>query len=216
MNTLILTGGSLQKTFATNFLKTQQFDFIITADSGLDHAQTLGLKVDIILGDFDSLSPHTLEQYKQKGIPIKTFPPEKDYTDTHLAIETAIEYQASHITILCGTGTRLDHTLANIGLLKLCLSKGIPCDIIDANNHISMMTSERPLTLSQKSLHGPNISLLSYTEQVTGINLTGFKYPLTNESLTIGISRGISNELTEEQGTITIESGILIIIVSRD
>lgn len=214
MNILIITGGTLQIEFAREYLKNHKFDQVITADAGLAYAKKLDVPVDWIMGDFDTLSPMVLKEYKQKNIPIETYSPQKDYTDTHLALENAIEMGAKHITIMCATGTRLDHTFANIGLMMMAMEKGIDCEIVDANNRIRMIKDK--LILHKKSQWGKYISLIPYTEKVSGITLTGFAYPLTEATLTIGISRGISNELKEETGTITIREGCLLVIESLD
>ena len=176
------------------------------------------MPVHYILGDFDSLPKGILEEYKEKNIAIRTFPPEKDYTDTHLALMWAMEEKADKVTIIGGLGTRFDHSFANIGLLSVLLEHGIEGEILDPYNRIFMMDKKHSGTVVLRK--NPNkiefISLISYTEQVTGITLEGFKYPLKNETLTIGISRGISNELQKEEGTIVIEDGILLVSISGD
>lgn len=214
MHILILTGGGLDLSFTRSYLETHTFDQIIAADKGVQYAADLGLIPDVILGDFDSLDENTQKQMQTWNIPIRTFPAEKDYTDTHLAIEEAISIGADEITLFGATGTRLDHTWANVGLLQMAMQRGVRAWIVDKNNRISMWNRER--VMQKKEAFGDYISLIPYTEKVTGITLTGFYYPLDHAELTLGISLGISNELVDDVGVISMESGDLIVIESRD
>ena len=112
MKTLIVTGGSLDICWVKEFIKTINAEYIIAADSGLKYIDELGLVPDMILGDYDSVEDGLLDKYK--SIDIKTYPREKDYTDTHIAIINALKAGASDIYILGATGTRMDHTFTNI------------------------------------------------------------------------------------------------------
>lgn len=206
-------------------LQENEENRVIAADKGLLYAKEAGIPVDKILGDFDSLPDGILEDYEKQDIEIRCFPPEKDYTDTHLAVMWAMEEGADKVTLIGGMGSRFDHSFANVGLLSLLLSHGIFGEIIDPNNRIFMIDKEHTGTcvLKKRKKQGKEqnrqeeyISLIPYTEKVTGITLTGFQYPLKNETLTIGISRGISNMLREEEGTIQMEDGILMVICARD
>ena len=132
----------------------------------------------------------------------------------HLAIETAIHHGATEICILAATGTRLDHTFANMGLLMLCMQQGIPAELADSHNRIRMINHS--LKLSKREQFGTYVSLIPYTQEVTGITLTGFRYPLTDATLTLGISRGVSNEIVEEVAEITLQTGCLFVIESKD
>lgn len=214
MKVLIITGGRFDKNTAKEYLNSHKFDYVITADGGTAYAKSIGIMPDLLLGDFDTLKAEVLEEYKNKGIELMRFPTKKDYTDTHLALKTALEKQPDDIVILGGIGTRMDHTLANIGLLTLALEQGVSAQIIDSNNRIRMIKDS--LVLEKKDAFGKYVSLIPYTEKVMGIDLEGFLYPLHGAELCIGISQGISNELVEEQGKISIKSGQLLIIESRD
>lgn len=214
MKVLILTGGGMDLPFTTSYLEDKTFDEIIAADKGVEYAIRLGIKPTRIMGDFDSLDPEIAKKMTQFGAPIETFPPEKDYTDTHLALMRAMELGATEVIILGATGTRLDHVMANIGLLHMVTEAGIRAYIVDSHNKITMIQDE--LIIRKEDAFGKYVSLIPYTEKVTGINLTGFFYPLSNATLTIGISQGISNEMTEEEAHIQIASGYLLVIESRD
>ena len=219
---LIITGGTVDiewlKSISPSCFKKGSQTKIMAADRGLFYAKQAGLAVDYILGDFDSVPAGVLDEYQDSQVQIRTYPPEKDYTDTHLALLWAVEEGAESVTIIGGMGTRFDHSFANIGLLSMLLEQGVKGEILDPYNCIFMMDKDH---VSQVRIHSGRgrkeyISLIPYTEKVTGITLKGFKYPLNNETLTIGISRGISNELMEEEGLIQIEEGMLIVSISRD
>ena len=137
---LIVSGGSIDVDFAKEYLRERQYDHIVAADSGLAHCKEIGIEPTDILGDFDSLrNLELLEYYRQKGIPLREFPTRKDYTDTHLAVKYAIDLKAEEVTILGATGTRYDHTLANISLLALLRDEGIDAQIVDAHNEIEIL-----------------------------------------------------------------------------
>ena len=116
--------------------------------------------------------------------------------------------------ILGCLGRRFEHALANVQILLHALRKGIPCSIVDARNRISLL--DGPADLERSRIWGRYISLIPFTEQVTGVTLTGFKYPLEEAVLVQGESLGISNELVLERGRISFREGILIYIESRD
>ena len=110
------------------------------ADSGLEKVKESALVPTDIIGDFDSLkNKELLLEYEKRGVPVQTFPVKKDYTDTHLAVLFAAGLHPSRITILGATGTRYDHSLANIGLLQWLCDQGISCVIIDEHNEIEML-----------------------------------------------------------------------------
>lgn len=223
-NILIISGGHTSPSFVREINKNYQFDVTIVVDGGLEVADQCEISIDYLVGDFDSVPKHILEKYKHKiknkEIPTKLreFQPEKDYTDTHIAIELAVNIDATKIVILGATGTRLDHVLANIHLLMLPLNKNIDTEIIDENNKIYLLDSTRikEKVILKKDMYGHYVSLIPLTEEVKGVTLEGFKYPLFEKTLTIGESLGVSNEVVDESARIIFTSGILIVIESMD
>jgi thiamine pyrophosphokinase len=222
MNTkrvLIITGGKISIEFAKEYLSNQQFDTIIAVDSGMVAAKELDLQVHYIVGDFDSVPKEVLEYYrnivsKSDSIILKEYNPIKDSTDTHIAIELAMELKPDEIILLGATGSRIDHMLANIHLLYIPLRKKIKAFIIDEHNKIYLLNQD--IALNKKELYGSYLSLQPFTEVVSNVTLTGFKYPLDKKDLYIGDSLGVSNEVTEEQANILLQKGILIVIESKD
>lgn len=214
---LIVTGGTMDLEFAGSFLEQYHYDTVVAVDGGLEHLKPLGLIPDAVVGDFDTVNQEVfLEYHKLEQVSWEVHRPEKDETDTELAIETAVHMGAEEITILGGTGGRIDHMLANIHLLACCLERGISAMIVDQQNRLYLIDRETHFT--RQGQWGKYISFIPLTEQVSGITLTGFKYPLTKKHIAIGREAGlcVSNELAEEHGTITFDSGILICVESRD
>lgn len=216
---LIMTGGTISQDFASDYLKNQNFDVVIAVDSGLAFCDKINLSVQYIVGDFDSVPEGLLEKYQSLyngngSIEIKRYNPMKDETDTQIAVELAMDLNAEEIIIMGATGTRIDHLLANIHLLRIPMEKIIPAYIVDEHNKIYLIN--RNTTLRKDKLYGPYLSLLPLTEHVVGVTLQGFLYPLMKRTLTIGESIGISNEVMEDQAEIIFQEGILIAIESKD
>lgn len=213
MNTLIITGGTTDKVFIEDYLKSNKFDVIIAADKGLETLYKLKVMPNYIIGDFDSIDTKVLKQYENTNIPITYLKPEKDYTDTHMALKKAIEIGSKEITIIGGIGTRLDHTLANINILKEALDNNVKAKIINENNEIMLINNEVTINKNNKFKY---ISLLPLTTKVSGITLEGFKYLLYDAALNIGESIGVSNEQISDLAKIKIKEGIAILILSKD
>lgn len=213
MNFLIITGGNIDKDIALTMLTNKNI-FIIAVDKGLALLYELKRMPDLIMGDYDSVPGEILSYYKDRQAKIMTFPANKDATDTQLAVEEAISRGADHITILGATGSRLDHTICNINILGIALKHKIPCEIVDSHNVIRLL--DESTEIKEKEQFGKYISFLPYTEQVEGITLEGFCYPLTNYTLRKDTSIAISNELAEKEGKISFTKGILIMLQTKD
>lgn len=215
MNTLIVTGGSIDYKFACEYLKKHTWDYVVCADAGMKFCHTAGIQPDLILGDFDSVDDASYTYFKETCPErMEQFPTHKDETDTELALLRAIAAGADAVTMIGATGTRIDHLLGNIQMLKLALDRGVPCQIVDAHNRIRMVDGQ--IMLQKSDQFGKYVSLLPFTPEVTGITLKGFAYEVENFTLVSGIARGVSNELEAETASITCQNGILLVIESRD
>lgn len=212
---LIIVGGRLDRPFADLFCREHTFDKKIAVDRGLESAKELGIVPDMIVGDFDSANPSVIEEFKQFPFIIwDTHDPEKNETDTELALRKAAAWGCRHITILGATGGRFDHMLANVFLLYGCLQQGIEAVIVDEQNKIFLI--EEQYTFVKSRQWGRYISFLPLLGRICGITLTGFLYPLDNYDLDAASSRCISNELLDEEGTISFREGIAICVESKD
>lgn len=213
-NILIITGGQVDIDFLIEHTDRVRYDKIIAADKGLVAADQCNILLDYIVGDFDSVSVEILEKYKGKSTPIDTFPTEKDKSDTQIAIELALMHSPKNIDIIGATGTRLDHVLANIHLLLLPLQLGIDACMMDKNNRIYL--KKESFSMEKKYQYGEYVSLLPFSEKVSGLTLKGFKYPLNHVTLSAGNSLGISNEIKEEVAMVELIEGTLLVIEARD
>lgn len=200
---VIISAGSIE-----NYAYTQAFieadDFVICADGGLVHAEKMGVVPNLAVGDFDSYAgPVTGE--------VRRFNPEKDYTDTHIAVTEALERGYREIILLGATGTRLDHTLSNIGLLEYIALKGGTGYVINETNKITVINKTTVIEPEE----GWHLSLIPIG-RVKGVTLKGLKYPLHNYDLKFSESLAVSNEFTDGAAVIEIKEGSLIVVKSRD
>ncbi len=194
-------------------MKSNNYDIIIAVDKGLESVKKLKIKPDYVIGDFDSVDKKILKWFDNKKIKIIKLNPEKDFTDTHSAIEHAINIGATEIVIIGATGTRIDHVMGNINILKLALDKNINAKIVDENNEIQLINKTTEIIKNDCFKY---ISFIPLTTNVTGVTLSGFKYEIEKQTLSIGNSLGVSNEQTKQTAKIDLENGILIMIKSKD
>ena len=211
MKCVIIANGDLDYTNET-IDRIRGAQLIISADGGARHLRALNILPHVMIGDFDSIHPDDQVFFKEKQVKTITFSSRKDHTDTELCLSWALENNATDITFLRVTGTRLDHTLANIFLLKKLARQDIPARIINKNNEIHMVTDFIELKGRPKDF----LSIIPITEKVTGITLKGLEYPLFNASLEMGSCLGVSNFFKETVASVSIKKGSLIVIKSRD
>lgn len=215
MKFLIVSGGSLNKEFVTKVVGQGEYDCILAADSGMNALYAAAVTPDIIIGDFDSADEKILAFFQQnKAIDFCTLNPEKDDTDTEFAIRESIRRGADSITIIGGTGTRLDHVLGNISLLGIGLEEQVAMELLDEHNRIRMI--QDALTLEKETQYGKYVSLIPYGGDVQEITLRGFKYLLSDYTMGGFNSLGISNEIVDNRAEIRFRSGILLVIESKD
>ncbi len=217
MKCIIIAGGILDPARGLTWYRRlntllETADLIIAADSGAGHLRKLGWAPHVIIGDLDSIDPGTLAYFKGKKIPIQSHPSRKNQTDMELCLAHALEQGADHITFLAATGSRLDHTLANILLLIQTANAGISARILDVQNELFVVKDRLEIT----GTAGDLVSLIPASRKVEGVTLEGLAYPLCNHTLVMGSSLGMSNYLAGPKALITIESGTLIVARSMD
>jgi thiamine pyrophosphokinase len=190
----------------------EKADFVICVDGGAKHIRKFGIKPDLLLGDFDSICKEDFNFFRDEGVEIAQFPREKDMTDTELAVELAITRGFASIIIIGGLGTRMDHSMANIFILRKILNMGAYGLIADEYNEI-IIIKEKIQIHREKDI---KVTLLPITDRVEGVTTKGLYYPLKDATLEMGSSLGVSNEFDCETAEVTIKSGLLIVIKSRD
>lgn len=241
IDTIIVSGGDIQSDFALYFLKKniekagRENIRLIAADRGLEFFLDYLILPDVVIGDFDSLSedgknflemqsediPYggMLEWKLQKGegkvVEVVRLRPEKDDSDTQSAMNYAIQNGAKEIVILGVTGNRVDHLMANFGLLILAQKQDTEVALADRYNYMKLIPSGTILKKAEQ--FGKYVSFFPLGGDVTGLTLEGFKYPLDKYHLTTaGSGLTVSNEISEEYAKVTYESGTLLMIMSRD
>ncbi|MFH1156490.1 MAG: thiamine diphosphokinase [Pseudomonadota bacterium] len=211
MNYLIIASGELGDSSCYAAI-SRSAERVICADGGVRHARALNLVPHIVIGDLDSLDDRDALFLEQKAVRIIRHPVDKDATDSELAVSWAMENGASTITLIGAMGKRMDHTLANILLLKQMADKGISGCVMDGNNEIYLVS--RSLTLAGKP--GDYLSIIPVTETVTDVTLTGLAFPLIRASMTLGSTLGVSNRFVGSTATVSVGHGILVVSKSRD
>jgi thiamine pyrophosphokinase len=186
-------------------------DLIICADGGTRHALALAVQPNLIIGDMDSLEKGQLENLQKSGVSIELYPRDKNETDLELAINHAIELHLTQIVVIAALGGRLDQTLANITLL--------------ADSHLSKFdirlddgAEEIFICRDQVQVHGKSgdlVSLIPWQGAVSEVQTINLKWPLHKETLYPDKTRGISNEMINDTASISIGSGLLLVVHRR-
>ncbi|MGI6485885.1 MAG: thiamine diphosphokinase [Thermoanaerobacterales bacterium] len=207
MKAVVFSGGEIRNYSAIK-KHMEGAKLVICADSGVRHAFSLGIVPDLIVGDMDSVSKQDLDLINSKGIKILTYPIEKDYTDTQLALETARQKGATKVMVLAALGERPDHSLANILLMVHFKRFGMDVRIAGEDWEMFLLEKDADITGSK----GDILSLIPITPQVTGIETEGLYYPLKGETLKIGPARGVSNLFVKDNASIKLKDGLLIAV----
>jgi thiamine pyrophosphokinase len=181
---------------------------VIAADSGLDHALALGLRADLVVGDLDSVSPTALDAAAAQGASVHRHDPDKDATDTELAIDAAIAAGCTRLVVVSGGGGRLDHLLGSLMLLARPLAGRLEAWIGEAHLDIvhgpgSVMVSGDP---------GDLISLVPLGGSARGVTTAGLRWSLSDDDLDWRATRGVSNELVARTATVSLTEGTLAVV----
>lgn len=181
-------------------------DFIIAADGGTRHALALGQKPNIIVGDLDSL-PEGFDIKAFDG-EIALYPRDKDETDLELALRHALTLEPDSILILAALGGRMDQSLANIALLTDPRFSTLDIRLNDGVEEIFFCRDQAQV----RGRSGDIVSLIPWGGEVTGIVTSGLKWALQHETLYPEKTRGISNEMTGDASSVSIQSGLLLVV----
>lgn len=211
MQAVIICSGTIDNyNFAKKYCDGR---FVICADGGLNHCIAMGIIPDVWIGDKDSCLLCDSEfKIATQNAEIIMMNPEKDATDAELACDYAADKGFGDIVLLGATGTRFDHTIANVYLLKNLADKGIKAKIIDSNNIIYISDNHNVIDKGNFDY----VSIIPLDECLTGVKSRGLYYKLYNERLEKYSSRGVSNRLVGDSATIDISDGKAIIILSKD
>jgi thiamine pyrophosphokinase len=181
---------------------------IVAADSGLENALALGRHVHLVVGDLDSVDPAALADAEARGTEVERHPAEKDATDLEIAIDAARARGARHITVVGGHGGRLDHFLANAVLLASVRFTDVEIDAWIGSARIAVVRTRGEIRGATGSL----CTLLPVGGEARGVTTDGLRYPLSNEVLAPGSTRGVSNVLLGTTATVSLRDGTLLVI----
>jgi len=181
---------------------------VIAADGGLDRAAALGLDVDVVIGDLDSVSADALAAAEAAGARIVRHPEAKDATDLELALDEAVRLGARRVLVVASAEGRLDHLLGSLLLLGADAYAAIELDAIVGDALVHVVRRERALRGSSGEL----LSLIAIGGPATGVVTNGLDFPLAAETLQPGSSRGISNVFTGTEARVALDAGVLLAI----
>lgn len=183
---------------------------VVVLDSAIERVIELGIKVDVLLGDFDrGFDP---EIYKTSQFPIEiVHAPDQDKTDLEKAFDYLIERKIPAANVVWATGRRADHTITNLtnivryrNLLKIV--------ILDDHSKIFLLPSKFEKWYTANT----PISLIPIGV-VNGIFSSNLKYTLSNDTLTMGYRTGSSNAVAKDGiVTITHQDGDLLLMECFD
>ena len=190
---------------------------VVAADGGARHAASLGLAIDRWVGDGDSLGEAGIAELAAAGVPVERARPDKDESDTELAVTAALSMGATRLSILGGLGgTRLDHALANLGLLAMPGLAGLDVRLLATDVRVRLLAAPDPaggpvsMTLAGRA--GDLVSLLPTGVDAIGVTTDGLVYPLRDEPLLVGRTRGLSNIRATDEATIVLREGRLLVV----
>ncbi len=204
---VIVSAGELR-----DYARTRRFlrggDFFVFCDGGLAHADGLGIKPDLVVGDFDSCDAGVLAKW-QDSCEIVQLPREKDDTDTLFAVKLALEKGFDDFLLLGAMGGRFDHALGNVSILLYLQGLGKKALLVDDYSVMQIAGSE-PLLIEDSCSY---FSVLTVAGDVSGVNIKNAKYPLENASLSSDFQLGISNEvLPGKVAQVSVEHGRVLVV----
>jgi thiamine pyrophosphokinase len=210
MHAIVLNGGPLPHG-AVGVARRPDTGLVIAADSGLHAASRLGVMVDVVVGDMDSVDAEALAAAERQGTLIERHPAEKDATDLTLALAAARHRGATSITVISGIGhDRFDHVLAAVQLLGSPRWFDIRIDAFFGSAHLWILRGSDDLTVTGEP--GDILSLIPLHGHAEGVFLEGFRYPLHDATLEPGTTWGVSNELATSTASVRLRAGILAVV----
>lgn len=184
--------------------------WIIAADGGSRHARTLGLHVDVLIGDLDSVDPAQVAYLRADGAQVVTHPPDKDATDLELALLQARQLGAMDIVILGAVGSRLDMTLASVMLLLHPDLRPAQVALWHGRDTAFVL---RPPGGELPAQAGDGVSLIPLDGDAAAVRSAGLAFPLDGETLRRAAARGVSNVVADAPARVSLERGALLVVI---
>lgn len=188
-------------------------DLLIAADGGARYCQAIGITPDVVIGDLDSLTTDDIKQLQIADVEIIRYPAKKDQTDLELALKLAVDRGADEIVVFGAMGGRWDMSIANILLPAEQNLSNTTIRIIDGRHEIMLLRAGKEMIFHGKK--GDVFSLIPLGRDALGITTIGLEYPLKDDVLKFGSSRGISNLFIENSATVSLKQGLLLCVHIR-
>ncbi|MCC7572230.1 MAG: thiamine diphosphokinase [Candidatus Methanofastidiosum sp.] len=185
------------------------FDLIVAADGGYKTAKKMNLNIDVLLGDFDSITPEEIKEAESKGIKTVSFPTDKDKTDGELAVDYAISEGSKELVILGSFKEELDHALGNLFLLFKIDKVGIKSKLLTQEYEIEIITNEKEYLLET----GHELSLIPVSEIVQDLSIEGCKYNLKNVNVGMGQTLTLRNIIIDKKAKVYFKKGKVLSIL---
>ncbi len=207
-NTVLVFGGGSAPT-AADQARLPQVALVVAADSGADHALGCDRRIDVVVGDLDSVTESGLAAARFGGATIERHPPEKDASDLELAMQRALLEQPTRLVLTAVAGGRTDHLLANLFLAASDTFAGTEVDIVAGSDRMFVVRGHRTLDVEVGQL----VTLLAMHGAARGVVTSGLRYPLAGKSLEPGSTRGLSNLAVSTKISIEVEHGTLLAVL---
>ena len=188
---------------------SKNYSTVIGIDGGANHLYKMGLVPECIVGDLDSIESEVLDYFSEKGTEFHKYPTKKNETDSELGIKMAMEKENMCIDFYAALGGRIDHELANIGLLYYSLKKDLYPRIITETEDIYILENDE-LTIEGEV--GDLVSVIPYKGDAKGVSLRGLEYPLNEFDMEYSTPRGISNVMIDTICEINVNQGCLLVV----
>lgn len=206
MRAFVFGGGEIFPKYIEE--RAQEGDIVVCADSGYKNALSMGVKVDVLVGDFDSLG-----NIPEGDFELVRVPAEKNSTDTQLAVDIAIERGANEIIIISSTSGRVDHALSTMAVLEYLWTKRIPAVVVNGQNRVRFISDSGAIIIRSKYKY---FSVVTLDKTAKKVSIEGAKYPLVKKDIERGFQFAVSNEIVKNAALITVKKGSVYIIESRD
>ena len=212
VNTSLIFAGGLAPNDATLKVvrEIKNVNLVIAADSGLHTATNLGLTVDVVIGDMDSVNAKALTDADSQGTKIIRHDTDKNFTDLHAALLYAAEHGAQKMIVVTAGGGRLDHQFGVIAAMFDPRLGQIQVEALWDNSEIFAL--QGPTSCDFSAELEDIVGLQAFGAVAAGISTTGLRWKLNNESLFSHETRGVSNQATQTRVAVSVLTGQLLVI----
>lgn len=208
---VLVAGGELNNKIFKEYINKSAFS--VAVDSGANIFYKNNILPNLLVGDLDSIDEKSLNYLKSNKIKIDKYPCEKDLTDLEIGLNSLINNGCDEIYALGTIGSRIDHSLANIMILKKMYDLNYKCYMINDKNRVQYIESKKEIIIKKEY---ENISIVPLSENGINVSLEGFYYKITDYEMELGSTTGISNYLLNDKGSIKLNRGRALIIESND